>query len=154
MENVISIIKNSKAAYLATVDSEGKPEIRALLNLPNPRKYKKLEGKALIQDDEQLTLYFTTNTSSKKVQRIRKNPNVALYFCEPSLFKGICVSGIMEEVLDQDVKSDFWQRGWTMYYPLGKTDPDYTILKFTSTKIEGWYNFAPHVFGETNGKEN
>ena len=48
MKNVISIIQKSEAAYLATVDKEGRPEIRALLNLCNPKKYKKLEGMALV----------------------------------------------------------------------------------------------------------
>ena len=148
MEKVISIIKNSKAAYLATVDSEGKPEIRALLNLPNPKKYKNLNGRALQQVGDTLVMYFTTNTSSKKVSRIRNNPNVALYFCEPNLFQGICASGIMEEVTDNSLKESFWQRGWKIYYPQGKTDSDYTILKFTSTKIEGWYDFGAHTFGE------
>ena len=47
MKDVISIIKKSEAAYLATVDKEGRPEIRALLNLCNPKKFKKLEGKTL-----------------------------------------------------------------------------------------------------------
>lgn len=148
MNDVISIIENSKAAYLATVDSKGRPEIRALLNLPNPKKYKKLDGKALQEEGETLIMYFTTNTSSKKVSRIRNNNNVALYFCEPSLFRGVCVSGTMEEVTDTALKESFWQRGWTMYYPKGKTDPDYALLKFTSTKIEGWYNFGSHSFGE------
>jgi len=147
MERVISIIKESKAAYLATIDAEGKPEIRALLNLPNPSLYKSLDGKALIQDGEKLIMYFTTNTSSKKVQRIRNNHNAALYFCEPSLFQGICVSGTIEEELDSRLKEDFWQNGWEMYYHLGKTDPDYTVLKFTSTKIEGWYDLDKHCFG-------
>lgn len=147
MERAISIIKKSKAAYLATIDADGKPEIRALLNLTNPKKYKNLEGKALIQDGETVTMYFTTNTSSKKVQRIRNNANVALYFCEPASFEGICASGMMEEVTDTTIKESFWQKGWTMYYPEGKTDPDYTLLKFTSTKLEGWYDLSPHIFG-------
>ena len=67
MKEVISIIQNSEAAYLATVDKEGRPEIRALLNLCNPKKFKKLESKTLFVDGEKLTMYFTTNTSSKKV---------------------------------------------------------------------------------------
>ncbi|MDD6037464.1 MAG: pyridoxamine 5'-phosphate oxidase family protein [bacterium] len=149
MKKVISIIKKSQAAYLATIDAEGKPEIRALLNLTNPKKYKSLDGKALIAEGETLTMYFTTNTSSNKVQRIRNNPHAALYFCEPESFQGICASGVIEEVADQKVKEAFWQKEWLIYYPKGKTDPDYALLKFTSTKLEGWYGFGKHVFGET-----
>ncbi len=150
MNDVVSIIEKSKAAYLASVDAEGKPEIRALLNLCNPQKYKALIGKALIQDGEKVELYFTTNTSSNKITRIRNNPNVAVYFAEPEKFRGICVSGKAEEITDQKLKESFWQRSWTMYYPLGKSDPDYALIKVTSTKIEGWYNLEKHLFGEQN----
>ena len=48
MKDVISIIERSEAAYFASVDEEGRPEIRALLNLCNPKKYKSLIGKALV----------------------------------------------------------------------------------------------------------
>ncbi len=150
MKDVISIIKKSDAAYLATIDKDGRPEIRALLNLCNPKKFKNLEDKALFVEGETLTMYFTTNTSSKKVERIRNNPNAALYFCEPENFKGICATGIIEEVTDQSIKADLWQTGWLMYYHKGKTDPDYAVLKFTSTKIEGWYNLNVHRFGNVN----
>ncbi len=148
MEKVISIIKGSKAAYLATVDKEGRPEIRALLNLCNPEMFKDLEGKALFRDGETLTMYFTTNTSSKKVERIRNNNNAAVYFCEPEMFCGICASGTIEEVEDNGLKEDLWQEGWTMYYHEGKTDPDYTVLKFTSSRISGWYDLDKHYFGD------
>lgn len=50
MNNVISIIENSKAVYMASVDGEGRPEIRALLNLCNPQKYNDLAGRALVVD--------------------------------------------------------------------------------------------------------
>jgi general stress protein 26 len=62
------------------------------------------------------------------------------------VFRGICASGIIEEEHDTKIKEDFWQKEWTMYYPLGKKDPDYTLLKLTSTKIEGWYDFGKHHF--------
>lgn len=147
MSDVLNIIKKSKAAYLATLNEDGSPEIRALLNLANAAKYKKLVGKALVEEGDHLAMYFTTNTSSNKVARMRKDNRVALYFCEPALFRGVCVNGTMEEVTDMVVKKEFWQRGWTMYYPEGVNDPDYTLLKFTSSKIEGWYDFDKHVFG-------
>lgn len=148
MNKVISIIKKSEAAYLSTMNSEGYPEIRALLNLANPDKYKKLVGKALVEDGEQLVIYFTTNTSSRKVTQIHENPKVSLYFCEPAKFQGACATGTIEEVTDMDLKADFWQTGWRMYYPKGKTDPDYALLKFTSKSIHCWYDLGVHNFGE------
>ena len=156
MKDVISIIQKSEAAYLATIDKEGRPEIRALLNLCNPKKYKKLEGKTLFVEGETLTMYFTTNTSSKKVERIRNNHNAALYFCEPEAFKGICATGTIEEVTDQSFKEDLWQPGWFMYYHKGVKDPDYTILKFTSKYMHCWGNLGIHNFGQpvNSGKKD
>lgn len=148
MNQVISIIEKSQLMYLATINSEGFPEIRGLLNLINPKKYSNLVGKAMEQDGEQLTMYFSTNTSSRKVEQIRYNNKVSLYFCEPEQFHGVCAVGTMEEVTDDSLKDSLWQEGWEIYYPNGKSDPDYTILKFTSKSIHSWYDFGIHNFGD------
>ena len=34
-----------------------------------------------------------------------------------------------DHFFDKEVKKNIWQDNWTMYYPKGKNDPDYTILK-------------------------
>ena len=34
-----------------------------------------------------------------------------------------------------------WRDGDTMYYPLGVTDPDYCVLKFTSNTMRTYNNF-------------
>ena len=47
-----------------------------------------------------------------------------------------------------DVKKYFWQTGWLMYYHKGPTDPDYTLLKFTSKYMHCWGNLGIHNFGE------
>lgn len=151
INDVVKIIQSAESAELATFGTEktdGFPEVRALLNLANKKQYPELVDKAIVADGETLTIYFTTNTSSRKVAQIRNNNKVCLYFCIPKSFKGVSATGTIEEVIDMEVKKDFWQTSWTMYYQKGVTDPDYTLLKFTSKHLHCWGGFALHDFGE------
>lgn len=42
--------------------------------------------------------------------------------------------GKMEVLTDQETKDKLWQKGDTLFYKGGKTDPDYCVLKFTAEK--------------------
>lgn len=151
IKDVVNVIQKAECAQIATFgkeETEGFPEIRALLNLANPKKYPKLKDKAISVDGETLTIYLTTNTSSRKIRQIRANNNVCLYFTLPKHFKGVSAIGTIEEVTDQTVKEDFWQFGWKIYYHKGPTDPDYTILKFTTKYLHCWGNGRVHNFGQ------
>lgn len=157
IKDVVKVIQSADSAQLATFgkdETEGFPEIRALLNLANPKKYPKLKDKAILVDGEKLTIYFTTNTSSRKVSQIRANHNVCLYFCLPTKFKGISATGVIEEVTDMNVKEEFWHKTWLMYYHKGVRDPDYTLLKFTSNYLHCWGNLGIHNFGNPANSAN
>ncbi len=151
IKDAAKIIQSSECAQIATFgkdETEGFPEIRALLNLANPKKYPKLKDKAITVDGDTLTIYFTTNTSSRKIRQIRANKKVCLYFVLPKKFKGVSAIGTIEEVTDQSVKEDFWQTGWYIYYHKGAKDPDYTLLKFTTKFLHCWSGSKVHDFGE------
>lgn len=151
IKDTVKIIQSSECAQIATFgkdETEGFPEIRALLNLANPKKYPKLKDKAISVDNETLTLYFTTNTSSRKVRQLRANNKACLYFVLPKKFKGVSAIGTIEEVTDQSVKEDFWQTGWYIYYHKGAKDPDYTLLKFTTKYLHCWGGGKVHDFGQ------
>ena len=151
IKDAVKIIQSSECAQIATFgkdETEGFPEIRALLNLANPKKYPKLKNKAISVDGETLTIYFTTNTSSRKVRQLRANNKACLYFVLPKKFKGVSAIGTIEEVTDQSVKEDFWQSGWYIYYHKGAKDPDYTLLKFTTKYLHCWGGGKIHNFGQ------
>lgn len=52
------------------------------------------------------------------------------------------LKGTMEVLQDQASKERIWQEGDTMYYPLGVTDPDYCVLRFTSKSGRLYENFG------------
>lgn len=114
---ILQFISKRKTAFIGSVNEQGFPVIRAMLA---PRK---IEGN---------TIYFTTNTSSKKIKQFTENNKASVYFYRRGLIKyqGVCILGEMEVCTDQPTKDLIWRKGDTMYYKLGPTDPDYCVLKF------------------------
>lgn len=115
-ESILTLRRESKAAYLASVDGEGYPRIRAML---------------VLEHDSLVTQYFSTNTSSPKAAALRKNPRASVYYCTPDNFKGALFVGDMVVCEDAATKEFLWREGFEMYYPKGVTDPDYCVLKLT-----------------------
>jgi general stress protein 26 len=81
--------------------------------------------------------YFTTNTSSMRVSQFRVNPKAWVYFCDRRFFRGVMLRGTMEVFEDIQSKEMIWLDGNEMFYPLGITDPDYCVLRFTA--VSGRY---------------
>ena len=125
---VFEFISKQKTAFLSSVDSEGYPVIRAMLAL------RKIEGK---------NIYFTTNTSSKKVKQYIENSKACIYFYRRGRFtyEGVSVVGEMEVCTDQSTKDMIWRFGDTLYYKKGVTDPDYCVLKFKCKTAEYYCDF-------------
>lgn len=120
-EHIIEFIKKQKVSFIASVNEEGFPNIKAMLA---PRK---IEGNCF---------YFTTNTSAMHSQQFIKNPKASIYFYNKGRFKyeGVMLTGIMEVLQDAETKQEIWRTGDTIFYKQGVTDPDYCVLKFTAIK--------------------
>ena len=74
------------------------------------------------------------------------NPQACIYFCDKRFYRGAMLTGTMEVLEDAEVKKMLWQEGDTMYYPLGVTDPDYCVLRFTAVKGRFYSNFHSEDF--------
>ncbi|MCM1134280.1 MAG: pyridoxamine 5'-phosphate oxidase family protein [Clostridium sp.] len=120
-QQIFEFIEKQKTAFIASVDEEGFPNIKAMFA---PRK---IEGNCF---------YFSTNTSSMRAAQYMANPKASLYFYSRGRFKceGLMLVGVMEVLQDADIKKEIWQTGDTLYYNQGVTDPDYCVLKFTAKK--------------------
>ncbi len=120
-EQIFNFIEKQKTAFLASVDEDGFPNMKAMFV---PRK---IEGNCF---------YFSTNLSAMRSQQYLKNPKASLYFYSKGRFKyeGLMLIGSMEVLQDEEIKREIWRIGDTMYYREGVTDPDYCVLKFTAVK--------------------
>ena len=121
---LLEFIKKQKVSFIASVDEEGFPNIKAMFV---PRK---IEGNCF---------YFSTNTSSRRSQQFIRNSKASIYFYNKGRFKyeGIMLIGAMEVLQDYEIKREIWRTGDVMFYKKGVTDPDYCVLKFTA--ISGRY---------------
>ena len=119
--NIISeFIAKQKIAFICSVDEEGFPNVKAMLK---PRKHIGLSE-----------FYFSTNTSSMRVQQYLANPKACIYFYRKGIihYEGLMLKGTMEVLTDQASKNMIWKCGDKMFYKDGVTDPDYCVLKFTA----------------------
>ncbi len=137
-EIALELFKKAQPAYLATIDENGLPQIRAVENIRNPEKFPH-DAKILLEYDNDITPYISTNTSSKKIEQILENNSAAMYFCSPDEYKGIMLQGNIEIVNDPDLKKRIWQDSMLRYYPKGHTDPDFTILRLRPKYLKSWY---------------
>lgn len=141
----LNLMETADAALLATVDGEGCPQTRAMLNLRNRKQYPKL-ARVFAGHEDDFLVYLTTNTSSAKVPQIRAHPAVALYYCTPAEFHGLMLGGKAEIVDDPQVRESLWQDGWEMYYPGGPNDPDHTVLRVLPSVARGWHGGGKFAF--------
>ncbi len=120
-KQIIKFINKQKVSFICSLDDENYPIVRAMLK---PRKRVGLKE-----------FYFSTNTSSAKVQQYLDDPKASIYFCHKGLIKytGVLLKGKMEVLTDQATKNMLWRPGDKMFYKKGVTDPDYCVLKFTAT---------------------
>lgn len=112
------LISKGPASFIASVDPEGYPNMKAMLP---PRKVVGIK-----------TFYFTTTTSSLRVAHFRNNQKSSVYFCDQQHYVGVMLRGTMEVLEDPKVKEMLWQESDTAYYKGGVSDPDYCVLKFTA----------------------
>ncbi|MCL2062087.1 MAG: pyridoxamine 5'-phosphate oxidase family protein [Firmicutes bacterium] len=127
-----AIADYQKTAFIASVDTDGFPHMRAMLK---PRKREGIKK-----------FWFTTNTSSIKISHYKENPKASIYFCDNRFMRGVLLMGNMEVLTDEKSKQMIWQQGDEMYYPLGVTDPDYAVLKFTAEKGRYYHSFNVEEF--------
>ncbi len=131
-ENIFKFISEQKTAFIASVNEQGYPVVRAMLS---PRK---IQGN---------NVFFSTNTSSKKVKQYLANNKACIYFYKRGRFKyqGVTITGDMEVCTDQPTKDMIWRIGDRLFYKQGVTDPDYCVLKFRCVSAEYYCNFKTEI---------
>ncbi len=145
IKKIILFLNRSIFCDLSTINLSNEPETRGMMNLHNFETFPHLRSKIKKENFE--TIYFTTNTHSLKTKQIEKNKNASVYYTNPETFEGILLIGEIEESKDKNLKDNFWDDSWQLYYPDGKDGGDYTLLKFTPKK----YKFYDGKFGKYEG---
>ena len=93
---------------------------------------------AIARLDESMTAYLLTDLTSIKIQEIHANPDALLTFQSASKFA--TVSGKLAVDDDRALIETLWKEIWKVWFPLGKSDPNIALLKFTPSEGEFWDN--------------
>jgi general stress protein 26 len=125
-ESILKVMGGQVVAAIATIH-EGKPAVR----------YMALMGQ------ENLTLIGATNKSSRKVEQIKKNPNVALTIWSGKNFSDpyVIIGGKAEVHEDLETKKKFWNPMMEPYFQKPE-NPEYVVLKFTPKRIEYYHDMT------------
>jgi general stress protein 26 len=115
----LALVNSAKIAMLGTNGDDGYPNIKAMIKAEN-------EGLTGIR--------FSTNTSSRRVAQLLRDRKACVYFVDFDQWKGLMLVGTMEVLQDAESKQRLWIEGNEKYYPLGVTDPDYSVLRFTARR--------------------
>jgi len=135
----------TRVGYVSNIDSDGFPKIKAVFNLRYKKEFPHHASVLEKYDNNFTNVYISTNTSSQMIKDFMSNNKIAIYFCVPEGTKGVMLQGFADIVDDMDLKRDIWTEGTKIYYPLGYTDPDFTILRIKTNYIESWYKGQKHT---------
>ena len=121
---------------LSTHGEDGFPETRMLFNLKHqaviPGSDRLLPP--FVDMERNFSSYIGTNTSSRKTAQIRSDGRACFYYADSAGFRGLGVTGLLEEVEDEAVKRALWRDGWERYYPQGPEDPDFAVFRLKAQK--------------------
>jgi general stress protein 26 len=132
-------------AYLSTVDDDGFPQTRVMGNLRNKEQCRIAE-ELFAGHNRDFLIYMLTGDSSDKMQQIRANPKVSVYFCNSAEFHTLLLVGNAEEIDDLDLKKRIWQDEWKIHWPGGPEDRELIMLKLLPEWAKGLHKEGPFEF--------
>ena len=113
------IMVNAETCALITLDEEGKPRARTM----DP----------FIPEDD-FTVWFGTNSSSRKVNQIKNDSRVTLYYFDTKTKGYVVISGTAQLVNKPAKKDHYWKKEWEAFYP-NKSD-NYLLIKVSPIWLE------------------
>jgi len=131
MTEGLQLIERSQICLLGTNGEDGSPNIKAMMNA-------KHEGMNRI--------WLSTNTSSRRVQQLKKDNRACVYYVDEREFKGLMLIGTIRILQDLKSRRMLWNDGDERYYPLGVEDPDYSVLCFTARKGDYYHKLKKITF--------
>jgi len=113
------IMIDAGTCALITLDDEGKSRARTM--------------DALIPEDD-FTVWFGTNSSSRKVAQIKNDPRVTLYYFDTKTQGYVVIAGIAQLITDSTLKEKYWKEEWEAFYP--NKQKDFMLIKVSPQWLE------------------
>lgn len=114
-----AIISSASTCALITLDENNIPMVRTM----DP-----------FQPESDFTIWFGTNSKSRKVKQLKNNPTVTLYYPEKNNSGYVVIHGKAQLVDDPKEKEKHWKPEWENFYP-NKSD-SYLLIKVVPKWME------------------
>ncbi len=131
IQQALALADHANIVMIGSNGDDGVPNIKAMIKMEN-------EGLK--------TVWLSTNTSSRRVAQLLRNPKACLYFVDMEKWMGLMLVGEIEVLQDAASRQRLWRDGCERYYPLGVNDPDYTVLRFTARQGNYYHALANVTF--------
>ena len=113
-KSIRELTTGHKVVGFITIGEDGKPNCRAM---------------ATQEAEPDMDLWFATRLDSEKVDELRKNPNVGLYYYNTETWSYVTIGGTVEIIKDSARFKKYWKEEWRRWFPNGPDDPAAVLLK-------------------------
>lgn len=109
----------ARSCVLITLDASGHPRARAMDPFP---------------PEENMVVWMGTTRATRKVEEIRKNPRVTLYYAHPEGAGYVSLYGKARLVDDPKEKAKWWKEEWSRFYP--DKEASFILIAVTPERME------------------
>ena len=125
------IMTSTATCALISLDARGRPRVRAM----DPFK-----------PENDFTVWFGTNSNSRKVQQIKNDPRVTLYYLANGHSGYVMIYGLAELVNNSEEKAKRWKDEWNAFYQNQREN--YLLIKVTPEWMEV-VSYSHGIVGDT-----
>ena len=113
------IITSAGTCALITLDDQGRSRVRTM--------------ETLIPEVD-FTIWFGTNPKSRKVDQIKRDPRVTIYYLDSDESGYVMLYGKAEIIHNKKAKETHWKENWEAFYP--NKPEGYVVIKVTPEWME------------------
>lgn len=113
------MMEKAQFCALITLDASGHPRVRTMDASP---------------PEENMVVWMGTSRVTRKVEEIRNDPRVTLYFAHPEHVGYVTLYGTAELVDTPEEKDKRWKEEYASYFPEGKAG--YILIAVTPKRME------------------
>lgn len=84
--------------------------------------------------EEDFTVWFGTNPNTRKVEQIKNNSQVTVFYTDPEAAGYVALHGTATLINDKSEKEKRWKEAWSAYYP--NRDDAYVLIKVSPEWME------------------
>ncbi|MEK7316036.1 MAG: pyridoxamine 5'-phosphate oxidase family protein [Candidatus Eisenbacteria bacterium] len=126
------LMERARYCALVTIGPDGRAEARTLDAFP---------------PEADMTVWLATNAASRKVEQIRNNPHVTLFYWDQPSMGYVTVIGDAALVDEPAEKAKRWKPEWSGFYSDANRGADYLLIRVRPLRLE-IVSFADGLFND------